>query len=92
MKREREREEFYPFNAECGLNLPSTYSMHFSTCAQISTDIYLNHLNAHSCNIQILFIAGTKPLYNRYKIDVDGQCGKTYVLAWRLLFSLGLDF
>ncbi|KAG6647638.1 DAR GTPase 3, chloroplastic [Carya illinoinensis] len=31
---------------------------------------------------------GTKPLYNRYKIDVDGQCGKTFVQKLALhLFS-----
>lgn len=38
----------------------------------------------------VWLIAGTKSLYNRYKIDVDGQCGKMYVSAGWLLFSLGL--
>lgn len=31
--------------------------------------------------IQFVLIAGITALQNRYNIDMDGTCGKTYVLA-----------
>lgn len=39
----------------------------------VKIDIFL-HYNAENC---YLFVAGTKAIYNRYKIETDCQCGET---------------
>jgi hypothetical protein len=52
----------------------------------------LNVYKAWNAPFFVGLIAGTRALCNRYKIDVDGQCGQMYVSAGWLLFSLGLAF